>query len=96
METSASRLLALDDADVAHAAHVGMRHLPRDADFVAEPRERGLVAARVQRDELQRDGLIERQVERAIDLAHAALAEQAENAEPAGEGRPGGEAAFFY
>src|SRR5262249_1106297 len=67
-----------------------------DPDFVAEARERSLVAVRVERAELQRHRLIERQVERAIDLAHPALAEQPEDAESAGERRPGREAAFFY
>ena len=40
-------VLTFNHADVVHAAHVGVRHLPRDADFVAEARERGLISARV-------------------------------------------------
>ena len=31
--------LAVGFADVVDAAHVGVRHLPRDADFLAEPRQ---------------------------------------------------------
>ena len=30
-------------ADIVHAADIGMRDLPRDAHFVAEPRARSLV-----------------------------------------------------
>ena len=50
----------------------------------------------VQGDELQRNGLIEHQVERAIHLAHPALAKQAENAKPAGECGSGRKTALFY
>ena len=49
-------------ADVVHAAHVGMRHLPRDPHFVMEPRQAVRVFRDVLGEEFQRDRLPEFQV----------------------------------
>ena len=77
--------------DVEDAADVRMRDAQRQADFVEEPLEPIRVALDVARQELQRDGLAELQVVGAVDLAHAAAAEQADHAIAAGEDRAGQE-----
>ena len=79
---------ALDHAEVVDPADIRMRHLPRDAYFVAESDQRGFADVR-RRQKLQRDGLVEDHVERFVDLAHAAAAEQAEDAVAAGQDRAG-------
>ena len=71
-----------------------MRHLPGDPHFVAESHQRGLAEVR-RRQKLQRDGLVEDHIERFVDLAHAASAEQAENAVASSQDRAGAEAALF-
>jgi hypothetical protein len=84
---------AIDHADVVDPADVGVRDLAGNADFVAEPGEsrfRHLGAG----EEFEGDGLVEDEVEGAVDLAHAAVAEEAEDAIAAGEDCAGGEAAF--
>ena len=64
-------------ADVMNPADIGMRDLAGGARLVAQARRQGgLVAAQ----ELQRDGLAEREIVGAIDLAHAAATEQADDA----------------
>ena len=66
---------ALRLADVVHAADVAVRDAPRDPHLAAEAREH-LLAAGGAGQELERDGLAEREVVGAIDLAHAALAQE--------------------
>ena len=58
-------------------------------DLVEEPLEPIRIAFDVARQELQRDRLAELQVVGAVDLAHAAAAEQADHAIAAGESVPG-------
>ena len=78
--------LAVGLADVVDAADVGMRHLPRDAHLVPESRQpTRLVASHRFGQELHRDGLAERQVLGAIDLAHPASAQQPDDAVAAPE-----------
>lgn len=77
----------LDLADVVHAAHVRMRDLPRHAHFVVKLGELVGVGADAGGQELDRDRLSESQVVGAIDLAHAAPTEQADDSIAAFEQR---------
>src|SRR6202162_1993210 len=54
-----------------------MRDLARDAYFVAEPCQRFLVGRPLGWQELERHGLGQQQIVGAVNLAHAAAAEQA-------------------
>ena len=81
--------LAVDLADVVDAADVRVRHLPRGAHLVVELREPRRIVRERRRQELQRDRLAEPQVVGAIDLAHAAAPEQADDAIAAVEDAPG-------
>ena len=74
------KTLALGLADVVHAADVGMRDPARDAHFVAEALERRSSSVCGFGQELQRDGLAQPEVVGAIDLAHAAAAQQRDHA----------------
>ena len=88
-------VLAVDLGDVVHPAHVGVRDLARGADLGEESVEALPVRRERARQELQRDGLAELQVVGAVHLAHAAAADQSDDAVALGEDRPGGEAAAF-
>ena len=46
-------MLAVNLANIVHAADIGMRHLPRHPDFVVETRERAFVAGHGLREKLQ-------------------------------------------
>ena len=83
----------VDLADVEDAADVRMRDAQRHAHFVEEPLEPIRIALDVPRQELQRDRLAELQVVGAVDLAHAAAAEQADHAIAAADERAGQEPA---
>ena len=85
--------MAVDFADVVDAADVRVRDLPRHADFGVELREPAGVAVDVGRQELQRDRLAELQVVGAVDLAHAAAAQAADDAVAAAEEGAGRKAA---
>ena len=67
---------AVGFAEVVQAADVLVRHLARDAQLVVELRQVHGVGGDGVGQEFQRDGLVERQVLGAVDLAHAASAEQ--------------------
>ncbi len=56
-----------------------MRDLAGGANFVVELRQTCRIAPEILRQELQRDRLAQAQVVRAIDLAHAAASEQADD-----------------
>ena len=84
-------VLPVDLADVVDAADVRMRELPRDADFGEEALAADRIARQRARQELQRDRLSELEVVGAVDLAHAAAAEQADDAVAVGEDDAGGE-----
>ena len=85
--------MSLDLADVVDAADVRMRDLARDPDLGVESGEPiGLVRHRVGQ-ELERDGLAELEVVRAVDLAHAAAPEQSSDAVSIDQERARGESA---
>ena len=84
-------MLAAGFADVVHAAHVRMGDLPREPNFLVEARQPVGAMGDLLRQELESDGLAELQVVGAIDLAHAAAAQQADDAVAAGEHRAGNE-----
>ena len=65
-------MLAAGFGDVVHAAHVRMRDLPRQPNFLMEAREPVGVIRELLRQEFQSDRLSELQVFRSIDFAHAA------------------------
>ena len=88
--------LAVDFAHVVDAANVGMRNAAGDADFVAKALEQSLIAGGRFGQELERDGLAEREVVGAIDFAHASLAEQRDDAVTAGNQASGKKAAFIH
>jgi hypothetical protein len=87
--------VAVQLADVVDPANVGMGDLERDADLVQE----ALVAVRVPRQrpgqELQRHGLAQFEVVRAVDLAHPAAPEQADDAVAVCQHRAGEELALL-
>ncbi len=71
---------AIDLAEIVDAADVGVSHLTGEADFVAETLDGGFVVRQGFGKELEGDGLIEREIVGAIDLAHAAAAEHGDDA----------------
>ena len=84
-------MLAAGFGDVVHAAHVRMRDLPRQPNFLMEAREPVGVIRDLLRQEFQSDRLSELQVFRSIDFAHAAATQQANDAVAAGQHRAGNE-----
>ena len=66
--------------DVVETAHVRMRDHAPEADFVVQSREKNAIAGQTRGEKLQRDGLSELRIVRAVDLAHAAAAEDARDA----------------
>ena len=72
--------LTIDVADVVDAAYVGMRDLTRDPDFIAKAFEQAFIAGRLIGQKLQRNGLSESEIVGAVHLAHAASAEQCDDA----------------
>ena len=81
----ADEVAPLGLADVVDPADVRVRHLPRAAHLGAEALHEARVRGRRRRQELERDGNAEGQVVGAVDFAHAAAAEQANDAVAAGE-----------
>ena len=71
-------------ADVVNAAEVRMRQLARDADLVVKACHRARTRSGGFGQELERNLLVQLQVGRAIDLAHAALPEERDDAIAAG------------
>ncbi len=68
-----------------HAAHVGVGHLPGEADLVVEILQPVAIPDQVFRQKLEGDRLTEREVVGAVDFAHAALAQGGHDAIAAGE-----------
>ncbi len=68
-------VLPVDVADVVDAAHVRMRDLPGEPDFLMEAGQPVGAVHDLPRQELESDGLPELQVFGSIDFAHAAAAE---------------------
>ena len=71
-----------------------MRDLARDAHFAVESLEQPLIARGFLRQKLEGDRLTQHEVRGAIDLAHAAAAEESEDAIAAGQECAGDEAPF--
>src|SRR5580765_3778927 len=71
---------AVGFANVENTADVGVRDLTSDAHFAVETRQRSSVLHKLFRQEFQRYVLIELEVLRAIDFAHAATADKRDNA----------------
>ena len=88
------KCLAVDLAHVIHAANIGMGHSPRHSHFVAKAFEQPLIAGGFVGKKLHRDGLAERQIVRAVDLAHAAFAQQSDDAVARRDQPSGKESAF--
>ena len=78
-------------AEVVEPADVLVRDLARDAQLVVELRQPRVVGGDARREELQRDRLIEREIVGAVHLAHAAAAEQRDEAVAAGDNGAGRE-----
>ncbi len=85
---------AVDLADVVNAADVGVGDGARDADLVDHAIEADAVVGEVWWEKLEGDGLHELEVVGAEDLAHAALAELADDAESIAQDVAGVEAPF--
>jgi hypothetical protein len=86
---------AFNFSKVVNTANVSMRNLTGDPDFVAEEFESSIVAGRGLRQELQRDGLIEFQVVRTVNLAHSATPNPSENSKPLADHTAGGKTSFI-
>src|SRR3954470_23728941 len=71
---------AIDFADVEDAADVRMRDQPGDPHFAVEALEQARIARGLFRQEFERDALPECEVSGAVDLAHAATAEESDDA----------------
>ena len=84
--------VAVDLADVVDAADVGMRNLPRHAHFGVELHQARRIAIELRRQELQRDRLPQLQIVGAVDLAHPASSEPADDPIASAEKRAGREA----
>ena len=87
--------VAFELADVVHAAHVGMRDLPRHADFRMELRQPRRIAIERLGEELQRDRLAELQIVGPIHLAHTAPTEAPDDPVAAVEDGSGRESAVI-
>ncbi len=68
--------MPIDLADVIHPAHVSVGNLPRVSHLAAKTVQGDRVADHSFGEKLQRDGLPQFQVIRAIDLAHPTASEQ--------------------
>ena len=84
---------AVGVAEIVEAAHVLVRHLARDAQLAVELREARGVGGDAVGEELERDRLPEREIVGAVDLAHAAAAEERDQAVARGDDRSRREAA---
>ena len=84
---------AVDFSDVVDAADVRVRDLPRGPDFVVKLREADRLVTQRVRQKLQRHRLPESEIVSPIHFAHAAFAEQPDNAVSAVEHRPWRESA---
>src|ERR1019366_1634408 len=86
---------AFDLAEVVHSANVGMRDLAGGAHLAVEAFEQAGMVRRRRGQELQRDGLVELEIDGSVDLAHAAAAEESEYAVALAESGSGGEEGFI-
>ncbi len=88
-EFHGDKLLALHLADVEDPADVGMGDLARKADLVVKTLKPGGIVFEGFGQEFQGDGLVEREVVGAVDLAHSPRAEEADNAVALGDHHAG-------
>src|SRR5262249_21908085 len=79
-------------ADVEDAAHVGMGHLAGQQDLALEPFDRAIVIGNFGAYGLERHVLAQLLVERLVDLAHAAVRDEAHDPIAARDQVPGLEA----
>ena len=86
--------VTVDVAHVIDAANVGMRNPARDAHFVAKAFQQTFVARGFIRKKFQRHGLSQREVVGAVNFAHAAFAQQRDNAVAAGQQSAGQKASL--
>ncbi len=91
-ELHRQEVLTLGLADVPHAADGRVRDLPRHAHLAVEALEAPGVALERARQELEGHGMLELQVVGAVDLAHPAAAEEADDAVALAEDGAGREA----
>src|SRR6185369_12022837 len=70
----------LDYTNVVNAADVGVRYQARHADFAVETLEQALIARRLFGEELQRYRLSQGEIGSAVDFAHPAAPQQADDA----------------
>jgi hypothetical protein len=80
-------VLTVGLGNVVDATDVGVRELPRDADLGEEALPADRIVGELTRQELERDRLSQLQVVGPIDLAHAATAEQTDDAIPFSQNR---------
>ena len=73
-------VLAIDFANVIDATDVGVGDLARVAHFVVKMRECGSIALQRGCEKFEGHGVAELEVFRAVDLAHAAAAQQGHDA----------------
>ena len=88
--------MPFDLADVVYAADVGMGDQARHADLSVEALQQALIARCLFGQELQSDGLPQREVGGAIDFAHPAAAQQTDDAVAPAEQRSRNEASFVF
>lgn len=79
-ELHREELFAVDVSNVIDGTDVRMGNLTGQADFVAKELESGRVAGSALRKEFEGDGLVEFQIVGPVHLAHAAAAEQGDDA----------------
>src|ERR1700722_16844439 len=87
--------LAVDFTYVVYTTHIRMRNSARHPHFVTKSLEQSFVAGRFIGKKFHRYLLSERQVVGAIDLAHAAFAQQRDDAIASGDQASGKKASFI-
>jgi len=83
-----------DFADIVYPADIGVRHLARHAHFAMEPFEQSLIPASFRRQELERHRLPQHQVRGAVNFAHPAASQQADDAVSPAQQCAGNEPSF--
>ncbi len=89
------KVLAVNFADVVHAAHVGVRYLAGEPHLGVKVVQPLGILGQVARQKLQRDGVAQFQIVGPVDFAHAPFADQRHDAIAVGDFRAGQEAAVI-
>ena len=84
-------MLAIDLADIVHAADVGVGHLEGIANLVEESLEPVAISIYAAWQELERHRLPELEIVRTVDLAHSPTAQKAHDAVSIVDDRAGNE-----